>query len=118
MADRFERLRDAIALDRGGITEGDLAAALDRGDMQLWTTPGSALISERVYWRRKSGLHIPFAGGDMGELIGLTDQLAAVAVAGGLDRLTLAGRKGWERVPALRERGWTLDHIVMARELD
>jgi hypothetical protein len=101
----------AVAIERGGADEKlvDVADAIARGDMQLWTTEKSAAVTAVVSVRRPVGdprmaCQILYVGGDMTELLEFEEQITERAAAIGCARLEGAGRTGWGR--ALRDRGW------------
>lgn len=49
-------------------------------------------------------LHFFTASGDMNDVMEMEEEAERKAKASGFDRMTLAGRKGWQRV--LKSRGW------------
>ena len=49
-------------------------------------------------------LHVFTASGEVGEILEMETEAAIRAREAGFDRMTLCGRKGWERV--FKSRGW------------
>lgn len=78
--------------------EGSTDEALRRvaaGEAHLWTMPNGAAVSEI-----NRSFHTWLAGGERSELLALHPHAEAWARQNGCDRMTILGRKGWERVMA------------------
>lgn len=86
------------ALERGG-TEGfslsDARAAVDEGRAQFWPGHESAGVSEVT-----RDFHIWLFGGRLSEMWAMERAVSDWARAQGCSRITIKGRKGWERVMA------------------
>lgn len=77
----------------------DVDAAVRAGEMQLWATETAAAITEIVEYPRKKALHMPFCGGELGELVNvIVPACEAWGKAQGCDWFTGCGRAGWDRV--------------------
>ena len=74
------------------------------------------MITEVVRYPRKTALNFWLAGGDLQELKTMLAPIEQWAREQGCERITLAGRRGWERT-FMREAGYTPQWSVMAKEL-
>lgn len=82
------------ALERDGLNGlTEVAAEVASGRSLLWPGRAAAAVTEQT-----RDLHIWLAGGDLRELLAMEQDCARWAKANGFDRLTIEGRKGWERV--------------------
>jgi hypothetical protein len=108
----------AAALKYDGDTHGleDVLLLVASGECQLWPGQRSAIVTEVVRHPRKTVLHFWLAGGDLQELEAMTVDIERWAREQGCSRVTLAGRRGWERT-FLRDRGYSPQWAVMAKEL-
>lgn len=102
-------LEAALARDGGHSLEEARAEAIS-GASLFWPGRRSAAITEMT-----RGLHVWAAGGDLGELLEMEAAASAWARANGFDRMSLTGRKGWDRV--LAARGYRLAPRTLLREL-
>lgn len=93
----------------------DVVRAVLESRMQLWPGKRSVAVTEVVKYDRKKVLHIFLAGGEMDELIDMIDSAAEWGRTQGCTSLTMAGRKGWERV--LNSHGFNPVMIVLEREI-
>lgn len=90
----------------------DIADAINEGLMQLWLSPGLAVVTEIALFPKMRVLNICFVGGTVFDAVGgfasdAAGMLAAIeSYARGLGcrRLYGGGRAGWG--PALRRHGW------------
>jgi hypothetical protein len=93
LADEFARCRPWLARAvQGPKTIEDAQAAVLEGRALLWPGAKSAAVTEF-----NKDLHIWLAGGDLGELKRMEQSAEAHAREWGCDRMTIIGRKGWER---------------------
>jgi hypothetical protein len=93
----------------------DIVAAVKSGHMQFWPGRSSAAITEIVVYPKMKALHVFLAGGKMGELIEMIDSAVVWGTAQGCTSMTMAGRKGWEKI--LARQGWKPVMSVMEREI-
>ena len=117
LPDELSRCREWIeaALGYGGGTHdfNDVVDAISTGHMQLWPADDGCLVTEIVKYPRKTVLHIFLAGGRMGQITDMHDDVIAWAKTQGCESLTLAGRKGW--VKALAPYGWNQNLVVLEK---
>ena len=105
-----------LSLEHGGTHDiGDVADAIEAGHAQLWTTDGAALVTEVLEHPRAKVLHIWLAAGELEPVIALAEQTMEWGRLNGCTRVTLTGRKGWERVG--KARGWEFDSLTMGKAL-
>lgn len=106
-----KRLRKALAV--GGDTHDpqDIAAAIERGEMQAWVNGDSLVITEVVHFPRLSVVNIVIAVGSLSEVMSLQPAIEDFARQHNCAALRMQGRKGWERV--LPHHGWKADQKVI-----
>lgn len=85
-------LRRAMERDNAGHTLAEARAEVDAGKTLLWPGKHSAALTEPT-----RDMHIWAAGGDLRELIEMERACCDWSRARGFDRMTIEGRKGWER---------------------
>lgn len=76
----------------------DIADSIENGSMQLWPAPKGAMVTQVQNYPRKRILHIFMAGGDLESLMTLQPHIEKFAQDMGCQRITLTGRRGWERI--------------------
>lgn len=89
----------------------DIKAGIALGHFMLWPGNKSAAITEVHEYPRARFFHIFLAGGDLDELRSMVPMWQAFAQSIGCSRVTLCGRRGWER--ALREQGWEASLVCL-----
>lgn len=100
----------------GGTHEySDIVEAVLKGTMQLWPTPRGCAITEIVVYPRKKLLNVFLAAGELDQVTGGIEAVAAWAKSQGCQGMMMSGRRGWERI--LGKLGWSRLHTVMAREV-
>lgn len=94
------------ALDHGGNTHDfvHIVNGVISGNLHLWPTENSALITEFHNYPNKRYLHIFLAGGDLQEIKDTHGALVDFAKAYNCDGLSLNGRAGW--IKALADLGF------------
>lgn len=116
----IERCRPHIeaALEHAGGTHlpGDVIRSILAGQLQLWPGEKSAIVTEIEHYPQMKTCHLFLAGGDMAELQKMLLDVEQWAVKQGCSRVTLAGRKGWQR-SFLAGDGYESRWYVMAKEL-
>lgn len=105
-------LVNALAEAGGEITIDDVAAAIGKGKMHFWPGKECACVTEVAEFPRKRYLNVTLAGGRMDEILSMIPSFKAWAHKLGCDKITVAGRVGWERV--LRPLGWKKDLVVLS----
>ena len=76
----------------------DVADEIASESMQLWPSENAALVTQVQNYPKCRVLHVYLAGGDMQEIIALIPHIERFAQDVGCQKMTLAGRKGWERI--------------------
>jgi hypothetical protein len=116
----LERLRHHVeaALEYSGGTHGieDIAEGLKTGRFQLWPGDNSVIVTEIIVYPRLKNLHFFLAGGDLDELRVMQPLVESWGKSMGCTRVSLAGRKGWERT-FLKDRGYTPKWFVLGKDL-
>jgi len=116
----LEPYRDNIqkALEFGGTayTIEDVEQMITEGKAQMWPNGDSVIVTEVIQYPRAKHLHLFLAGGSLEELDALLPEVLEWGKAQGCDRVTLSGRRGWER-SFLADQGWKPTLIVMEKEL-
>lgn len=120
--DRAEYLRLAPVLARalpftGGTHDlSDVWTAIELGEMQMWPHERGIIITEVQDYPRLRAVHLFLAAGDMEAMQRILPGIETWARQIKASRITLAGRKGWER-SFLAGRGYAPQWSVMARSL-
>jgi hypothetical protein len=116
----FERLRHhvAAALEYSGGTHKveDIAEGIRRGQFQLWPGKNSAVITEIIVYPQLKDLHYFLAGGDLDELRLMRPLIEQWGKSIGCSRVSLAGRKGWERT-FLKGEGYEPKWFILCKDL-
>lgn len=110
-----DALRRALDIDGGTHDIDDVLDKVQRGEAQLWTSPGAVIVSQIVDAPLARELHFWLAAGELQDVITLSHRVMDWGRKMGCTRATLHGRKGWVR--ALAEEGWQQTAVVMGREL-
>ena len=118
--EEFERLRHhvAAALEYSGGSHAveDIADGIRQGNFQFWPAERSVIVTEIIVYPRLKDLHFFLAGGDLDELRLMQPIIESWGKSEGCSRVSLAGRKGWER-SFLRDRGYEPKWFVMCKDL-
>ena len=116
----FERLRHhvAAALEYSGGTHKieDIAEGIRRGQFQLWPGKDSAVVTEIIVYPQLKDLHYFLAGGDLDELRLMRPLIEQWGKSIGCSRVSLAGRKGWERT-FLKDEGYEPKWFILCKDL-
>jgi len=116
----FERLRHHVsaALEYSGGTHKieDIAEGIRRGQFQLWPGKNSAVITEIIVYPQLKDLHYFLAGGDLDELRLMRPLIEQWGKGIGCSRVSLAGRKGWERT-FLKDEGYEPKWFILCKDL-
>lgn len=114
-ADLLRKIENALA--RGGNTHtlDDVISGLRSGVYASFNRPNSILVCELVRRPRSLSAHCFLAAGRLHELEALYGEFETWARAEGADRLTLVGRRGWERVG--KRFGWDVTAVEMTKSL-
>ncbi len=118
--EEFERLRHhvAAALEYSGGTHKveDIAEGIRRGQFQLWPGKNSVVVTEIIVYPQLKDLHYFLAGGDLDELRLMRPIIESWGKEIGCSRVSLAGRKGWERT-FLKGEGYEPKWFILCKDL-
>lgn len=118
--EEFERLRHhvAAALEYSGGTHKveDIAEGIRREQFQLWPGRNSVVVTEIIVYPQLKDLHYFLAGGDLDELRMMRPIIESWGKEIGCSRVSLAGRKGWERT-FLKGEGYEPKWFIMCKDL-
>jgi hypothetical protein len=109
-------IEDALEYSGGTHSFDDIAAGVLASKFQLWPNHNSAVVTEIVVYPNVKNLHYFLAGGNLDELKMMRPHIEAWGKSVGCTRVTLAGRKGWERT-FLKDEGYTPQWFVLSKEL-
>lgn len=118
--DEFWRLREpiesALKYSAGTHTIEDVAQGVSDGRFQIWNHHNSAVITEIIVYPQVKVLHYFLAGGNLDELKSMRPVIESWAKQLGCVRVTLAGRKGWEKT-FLKDEGYEPKWFMLSKEL-
>lgn len=118
--EEFERLRHhvAAALEYSGGTHKveDIAEGIRREQFQLWPGQNSVVVTEIIVYPQLKDLHFFLAGGDLDELRMMRPIIESWGKEIGCSRVSLAGRKGWERT-FLKGEGYEPKWFILCKDL-
>jgi len=118
--DEFWRLRKhieaALAYSGGTHTIEDIAEGVKANRFQCWDAPDSVVITEIIVYPRLKDLHYFLAGGNLDELKAMRPVIESWAKSHGCTRVSLAGRKGWEKT-FLKDEGYSPKWFILTKEL-
>lgn len=110
-------IEEALEYSQGTHTFNDVASGVLSGSFQLWPSANSVIVTEIVVYPQLKDLHFFLAGGNLDELQGMTPVIEGWGASVGCKRVSLAGRKGWERT-FLKNQGYKPQWFVMSKELE
>jgi hypothetical protein len=94
-----DRLRELLTPALEGVPWEHVVRDIEANEAQVWIEGGSAMVTE--LWNRDDKpdcLHVWLAGGNLKDLLTLRPKVEEQARAWGFNRITIAGRLGWDRV--------------------
>lgn len=109
-------IEDALEYSAGTHTFNDIAAGVLSGKFQLWPNHNSAVVTEIVVYPQLKDLHFFLAGGNLDELKAMRPLIEQWGKSIGCTRVSLAGRKGWERT-FLKDEGYEPKWFILSKEL-
>ena len=89
---------------------------IQAGTAQFWPAPDGCLVTEMVDYPSGRALRIWLAGGEIGQILDMTGDVAKWARAQGCVVAEFSGRLGWEK--PLRKAGWKPRAIRMELDLN
>jgi hypothetical protein len=109
-------LEDALEYNDTGQTLQDVWVGMQSGEYRLWPGERCAVVTE--HFENTQGKHLSFflAGGDIAELETMLPKIEACARDDGVVRITLYGRRGWEK-SFLRSAGYKTHWVVMTKDM-
>lgn len=109
-------IEDALEYAGGTHTFNDIAAAVLSDRFQIWPSNNAVVVTEIVVYPQLKDLHYFLAGGNLDELKAMRPIIEAWGKEVGCTRVSLAGRKGWERT-FLKDEGYRPNWFVLSKEL-
>ena len=91
-------LLNALEYSNGTHSLEDVAMALNKDEMQFWPGVDTAIVTEVINHPRHKTIHIFLAAGNMDECIRILPIIEKHGKMEGCTQMTIAGRKGWEKV--------------------
>lgn len=114
---RYQAVIEAALQYSGGThTFEDIQAGVEKGSLQFWSGPASAVITEIVTFPRTKALNFFLAGGSLAELRAMYPVLLQWGKDQGCTTAVFTGRPGWERT-FLKDEGWKPTLTVFEKEL-
>lgn len=109
-------IEDALQYAQGTHTFNDIAAAVLSDRFQIWPSNNAVVVTEIVVYPQLKDLHFFLAGGNLDELKAMRPIIESWGKSVGCTRVSLAGRKGWERT-FLKDEGYKPNWFVLSKEL-
>jgi len=106
----------ALEYSGGTHTFEDVKERILDGRLQLWPAERGCAVTEIVIYPQKKVLHVFLAGGEMGQIIDMIDSAVAWGKTQGCSGMTIAGRRGWEKV--LAKYGYRPVMTVLEKEFE
>ena len=107
-------------LQRGGNTRtftGLMGDVIDCSAQVFYSDSGVVVSQIQDAETGHRVIHIWLVAGELEGVLELTEEAVAWGKSMGADVATSTGRRGWERVPAVLERGWKPDLTLYTREI-
>lgn len=108
-------IEDALAYGGGTHNFDNIVEGVLTGHMQFWPGEESCAITEIIVFPKKKVLHVFLAGGSMDEIIAMNESAKIWGKAQGCVNMTIAGRKGWEKV--LKSHGYKPVYTTLSLEI-
>ena len=109
-------VEDALEYAEGTHNFNDIAAAVLSDRFQIWPSNNAVVVTEIVVYPQLKDLHFFLAGGNLDELKAMRPIIEDWGRSIGCTRVSLAGRKGWERT-FLKDEGYRPNWFVLSKEL-
>jgi len=97
-------------------TFDDITYMVISGQLEFHEFENCYCLTQQTIFPQFSVYHFMLAGGDLDEIVSLTDHFKAKARALGCKYLSFSGRKGFE--PVLSKHGWTHRFTTMWLEVE
>lgn len=109
-------LEDALEYNDNSQTLEDVRRGLLAGEYILWPGRNSVIVTEHYETPQGKFLNFFLAGGDLDELKDTVPRIEVWAKEFGVKKITLYGRRGWER-SFLRDTGYKTHWVVMTKDI-
>jgi len=109
-------MENALECAYGTFNIIDIADMMYTGDVQLWSNETAVLVTQIIYYPRKTVLNGFLAGGDMDGVLALEKTAVLWGKQHRCQAVTLTGRLGWLRSP-LKDRGYVGINVQMSKEI-
>ena len=109
-------IEDALEYAGGTHNFNDIAATVLSDRFQIWPSNNAVVVTEIVVYPQLKDLHYFLAGGNLDELKAMRPIIEDWGRSIGCTRVSLAGRKGWERT-FLKDEGYRPNWFVLSKEL-
>lgn len=117
--DKFEAsrhfLQAALDRDEGRYAMADILDGIMEGNLQLWSSPEFAAVTEVLDYPRRRVVRVHLAGGNMDALIATDGDLTRLAQVVGATGIEITGRRGWVR--KLAEHGYRESAVRLFKEV-
>lgn len=110
-----DRIDAALQYTDGTHTHDQLVAMVVSGRVSFWDLGDSFMMTEIIPYPSATHFHIFLAGGKLGTLVNMHPDVVKLAQALQCDKITLAGRPGWEK--ALKGHGWTPHVVTLSKDI-
>ena len=109
-------IEDALEYAEGTHNFNDIAAGVLSDKYQIWPSNNAVVVTEIVVYPQLKDLHYFLAGGNLDEIKAMRPVIEDWGRSIGCTRVSLAGRKGWERT-FLKDEGYKPKWFVLSKEL-
>lgn len=109
-----DMLIPSIEKANGTHTEEDVFFMCAAGQLKLWRFEKSCAVTQFEIYPRKKVLSLFLVAGDLDELISKEPQMVQYAKENGCNRISGAGRKGWERT---HPNGWEYNCTALYKDI-
>jgi len=100
----------------GGInTWAEVYGKIMSGHMQLWPAPKGCLVTEIVVYPNTNAINIFLAGGELDQILQMTENVKEWAKLQGCSFASFSGRFGWQK--PLEKAGWKAHSVTMHLEI-
>jgi hypothetical protein len=113
--DRCKPWIEAALKRSGGLNTWDFVVEkIGSGHMQLWPYPKGCIVTEIVVYPNTKALNVFLAGGELDEILHMTENVKEWAKLEGCSFASFNGRFGWQK--HLEKIGWKPRSITMHME--
>ena len=107
-------IEDALSYCDGTHAWEDIENGIHTGAMQLWPAPKGCIVTEIVVYPNTRALNVFLAGGELDEILHMTENVKEWAKLEGCSFASFNGRFGWQK--HLEKIGWKPRSITMHME--